>query len=248
MANLSFDLNVFRMNINGDDADESRNRVQTCNHVADNPCACPANQEEGQYLVGTHSVAASQPANGGFVKHERQATRSLIVHTLTCGIALSTVNAWIVLDRYQYGPWTYLTLSLACLASALSVYYAQAVVVKLGVARVLILSLVSMLFYTIVHFSSSILLYQLGVIVMALFLGPFYAIHYILVSSFTSTLVFLTSTIKRSQEERYARLFHTLLLCPSLIVGYAFHTLVFIGVKASRHSSDVHSLPSGKSQ
>lgn len=168
-----------------------------------------------------------QNEKSGFVQTERTLIQNLLLLSITSSVALGIVYTLISLDRYFFGPWTFLGLSAAFLISALSVYYAQACVTRLGPNRVLALSASAILIFVLVHFSSSFLLFQFGIILFALCVGPFYAAQLDFISCFVSRLVHLTPTIKRYQEERYQRLLHLLLFCPSHIVGHLVYILLY---------------------
>lgn len=185
-----------------------------------------------EHFCHLHSAQAAD----GFVQTERRLTRNLLLLSFTSSIALGVVYTLISLDRYFFGPWTFLGLSAAFLIGALSVYYAQACVTRLGPNLVLALATCSIILFVLVHFSSSFMLFQLGAIGLALCLGPFYAAQLEFVSHFTSRLVHLTVSIKRHHEERSHRLLHLLLFCPSHIVGHL--VFVLLGTSLSRISTD----------
>lgn len=159
-----------------------------------------------------------------FVSSERRLMRNLLLLSLTSSITLGVVFTLLSLDRYFFGPWTFLALSAAFLIGALSVYYAQAAVTRFGPNLVLAAATCSILIYVLVHFTSSFLLFQLAAILLATCFGPFYAAQLQFISHFTSRLVHLTVSVKRYTEERTHRLLHLLLFCPSHIVGH----LVFV--------------------
>lgn len=159
-----------------------------------------------------------------FVSSERRLMRNLLLLSLTSSITLGVVFTLLSLDRYFFGPWTFLALSAAFLIGALSVYYAQAAVTRFGPNLVLAAATCSILVYVLVHFTSSFLLFQLATILLATCFGPFYAAQLQFISHFTSRLVHLTVSVKRYTEERTHRLLHLLLFCPSHIVGH----LVFV--------------------
>lgn len=185
----------------------------------------------------------------GFVTNERRLMRNLLLLSFSSSIALGIVYTWLSLDRYFYGPWTFLALSAAYLVGALSVYYAQACVTCYGPNKVLAISVASVVMFTLVHYTQSFVLFQLGLLLFALCLGPFYAAQLNFISHFTSRLVYLTQTVRRQQEERYQRLFHLILFCPSHIVGHLVYVLLYFlhqqfGSSESLPSSfPPHSLP-----
>lgn len=159
-----------------------------------------------------------------FVSSERRLMRNLLLLSLTSSVTLGVVFTLLSLDRYFFGPWTFLALSAAFLIGALSVYYAQAAVTRFGPNLVLAAATCSIVVYVLVHFTSSFLLFQLAAILLATAFGPFYAAQLQFISHFTSRLVHLTASVKRYTEERSHRLLHLLLFCPSHIVGH----LVFV--------------------
>ena len=172
----------------------------------------------------------------GFVQTERNMIHNLLLLSLTSSIVLGVAYSLVSLDRFYFGPWTFLSLSAAFLFSALSVFYAQACVTRFGPNNVLTLATCSIIFYVLVHLFSNFVLFQLGAIVMALFLGPFYCAQLEFISNFSSRLVHLTPAIKRHQEKRSHRLLHLLLFCPSHIVGHFI--FVVLSILFTRMSSE----------
>ena len=230
----SFNLNVLRLYRQGTEQD--------CTVIPEHACCCTIEDlvRDSSKLSPPHSsnnIAFTEladdcsghrhehfcnlhgPQSDGFVQTERRLTHNLMLLSLTSSIALGVVYTLVSLDRYFFGPWTFLGLSAAFLIGALSVYYAQACVTRFGPNRVLAIATCSIIVYVLVHFSSSFVLFQLGVILLALCLGPFYAAQLEFISHFTSRLVHLTASIKRHQEERSHRLLHLLIFCPSHIVS-----------------------------
>lgn len=224
----SFNLNVMQLY-------QDRLNQQDCHYCTLGNCnldQCSAVQSslpvstvteptEHQHLCRLHRKP------NGFVQTERSLIQNLLLLSTTSSVALGIVYTLISLDRYFFGPWTFLGLSAAFLISALSVYYAQACVIRFGPNRVLAVSAFAILLFVLVHFSTSFLLFQAGLIVFALCVGPFYAAQLDFISCFVSRLVHLTPTIKRCQEERYQRLLHLLLFCPSHIVGHVVYILLY---------------------
>ena len=173
-----------------------------------------------------HHCQMHSNGGSGFVQSERRLQYNMLLLSLTSSIALGVVYTLISLDRYFYGRWTFLTLSAAFLFGALSVYYAQACVTRFGPNRVLGLATCAIIFYVLVHFSSNLILYQLGIIILAIWFGPFYAAQLEFIGYFSSRLIHLTKSIKRRHEERSHRLLHLLLFCPSHIVGHLIFVII----------------------
>lgn len=174
-----------------------------------------------------------------FVSSERRLMRNLLLLSLTSSVTLGVVFTLLSLDRYFFGPWTFLALSAAFLIGALSVYYAQAAVTRFGPNLVLAAATCAIIVYVLVHFTSSFLLFQLATILLATAFGPFYAAQLQFISHFTSRLVHLTASVKRYTEERSHRLLHLLLFCPSHIVGHLVFVLLSLAYgRLSISSSD----------
>ncbi|KAJ6216373.1 hypothetical protein RDWZM_007530 [Blomia tropicalis] len=231
----TFKLNILRWYRGGNESNRSMSSMESdrtlppigiINHS--HQCCCTieelVKQNNEQPMV--EAEGSNHLGMEGFVQSERRLQYNMLLLSLTSSIALGVVYTLISLDRYFYGRWTFLTLSAAFLFGALSVYYAQACVTRFGPNRVLGLATCAIIFYVLVHFSSNLILYQLGLIILAIWFGPFYAAQLEFIGYFSSRLIHLTKSIKRRHEERSHRLLHLLLFCPSHIVGHLIFVII----------------------
>ncbi|KAH7639997.1 hypothetical protein HUG17_4030 [Dermatophagoides farinae] len=172
-------------------------------------------------MKNSTTINEQQPFDqDGFVGIELRLMRNLIILSFTSTMILGILQNLLTIDRYQYGQWTYIGFAIGFMFSALSVYYAQAFVQRFGPKRTLIISTVAIILFIFIHYFHNFILFQMAIILFTIFIGPFYAAQLEFISKFMSNLVHLTQTIKRYQEERYQRLLHQLLFCPSLIEYY----------------------------
>ncbi|KAH9493330.1 hypothetical protein DERF_014085 [Dermatophagoides farinae] len=189
-------------------------------------------------MKNSTTINEQQPFDqDGFVGIELRLMRNLIILSFTSTMILGILQNLLTIDRYQYGQWTYIGFAIGFMFSALSVYYAQAFVQRFGPKRTLIISTVAIILFIFIHYFHNFILFQMAIILFTIFIGPFYAAQLEFISKFMSNLVHLTQTIKRYQEERYQRLLHQLLFCPSLIVGHLIYVIVFASYSSSSSSS-----------
>ncbi|UXI14822.1 tRNA guanine-N7-methyltransferase [Sarcoptes scabiei] len=184
------------------------------------------------------SSSTTRPTQAPTVSNHLDQNRFLILLTAITSLLFGLVHCLITIDRYIYGPWTFIGLAFAFMLSAFSIYWAQALVQQFGPNRIITFSMITVLILVLGHYFSNFVLYQIGLQLFASFIGPYYAAQLEISSIFIINLIYyMTPTMKRYHEERYQRLLHLLLSSPTRIFGHLVYVIMFMIISSYTKSS-----------